>query len=237
MEPFSVLSYPMPPNYGEGQRQQILLAARVLSWRTEPDNSRVGCYLHGEVEHVYTLGVHGKVSNLLVTKQVLERDGISLVRTDRGGDITYHGPGQLLGYPILDLHRLGLGVKGYIEALESAVMLTLSAYAIATTLLADAPGVWLVPKGNIPLRKICAVGVHVNQGITTHGFALNVHTDLGYFTRINPCGFTSRGVTSMAQELGNAPPFAEVDELLTQMLARVLNIKIAPCPAGTHPTV
>jgi lipoyl(octanoyl) transferase len=227
----------MPPNYGEGQRQQILLAARVLSWRTEPDNSRVGCYLHGEVEHVYTLGVHGKVSNLLVTKQVLERDGISLVRTDRGGDITYHGPGQLLGYPILDLHRLGLGVKGYIEALESAVMLTLSAYAIATTLLADAPGVWLVPKGNIPLRKICAVGVHVNQGITTHGFALNVHTDLGYFTRINPCGFTSRGVTSMAQELGNAPPFAEVDELLTQMLARVLNIKIAPCPAGTHPTV
>ena len=109
MEPFSVLSYPMPADYGEGQRQQIQLADRVLSWRTDPDNSSVGCYLHGEVGHVYTLGIHGKLSNLLVTRQVLERDGISLVRTDRGGDITYHGPGQLLGYPILDLHRLGLG--------------------------------------------------------------------------------------------------------------------------------
>ena len=237
MEPFSVLSYPMPPDYGEGQRQQSQLADRVLSWRTDPDNSRVGCYLHGEVGHVYTLGVHGKISNLLVTKQALEHDGISLVRTDRGGDITYHGPGQLLGYPILDLHRLGLGVKGYIEALESAVMLTLSAYAIATIRLADAPGVWLEPKGARPLRKICAVGVHVNQGITTHGFALNAHTDLGYFTRINPCGFTSRGVTSMAQELGNAPPFAEVDGLLSQRLAQVLNIKIRSFSAGSHPTV
>ena len=147
----------------------------------------------------------------------------------RGGDITFHGPGQLVCYPILDLERIGIGLRGYIEALEEAVIRTVAEYGITAGRIAGASGVWIDPEGRRP-RKICAIGVRSSRFITMHGFALNVSTDLGWFTRINPCGFTDRGVTSIASETGLLPPMQEVKRAVIEILGKVLQCEIAAVP-------
>lgn len=183
------------------------------------------------VEHppVYTLGKSGHAENLLIGREALEAMGAQFFHIDRGGDITFHGPGQLVCYPILDLERLGIGLRDYIGALEEAVIRTVAAYGITAGRMAGASGVW-IGVGNrtsarVP-RKICAIGVRSSRYITMHGFALNVTTDLEWFTRINPCGFTDRGVTSIERETGRKAAMGEVKELVVKFLSEILNVRI-----------
>lgn len=192
--------------------------------------SRAGYIMAGEHEPVYTLGKHGHSRNMLLSEAALQRMGVQLVRIDRGGDITYHGPGQLVGYPILHLPTLGLGARQYLALLLESVQRTCAAYGVACAPRGDAPGLWLgEPSGNT-LRKICAVGVHIGQGVSTHGFALNVNTDLSYFEMINPCGFSDRGVTSLAVELGHAVDYEEVREAFLRCFAEVFGVEVERKP-------
>ncbi len=190
-----------------------------------PSDDRVGTLLVVEHPPVYTLGKSGRVENLLVPEAELERLGAPLFRIDRGGDITFHGPGQLVGYPILDLERIGLGLRDYIDALEETVIRTVARYGIRAGRIAGASGVWLGEKSAFP-RKICAIGVRASRYVTMHGFALNVATDLDWFRRIHPCGFADRGVTSIARETGSIPPMEEVKELIRTYLSEILNVEI-----------
>ncbi len=193
------------------------------------------------VEHppVYTLGKSGHAENLLVDRAALERLGAQFFHIDRGGDITFHGPGQLVCYPILDLERIGIGLREYIGRLEEAVIRAVANYGIAAGRIPGASGVWIegsgnagassgaeVPEKNAPPRKICAIGVRSSRYVTMHGFALNVTTDLGWFSRINPCGFHDRGVTSIARETGRDVAMEEVKRLVLRELEQQLNIKV-----------
>ncbi len=178
-----------------------------------------------EHPHVYTLGKSGSDSNLLVDEQLLTQKGATFFRIDRGGDITYHGPGQVVGYPIFDLEAFSMGAREYIASLEQVVINTLAAYGIPGERLDGATGVWLdagVPRRT---RKICAIGVKVSRHVTMHGFAFNVNTDLHYYDLINPCGFTDKGVTSMQQELGSPVDIGEVKDRLTKEFARVFRFE------------
>lgn len=179
------------------------------------------------VEHppVYTLGKSGHAENLLIGRKALEAMGAQFFHIDRGGDITFHGPGQLVCYPILDLERIGIGLREYIEALEEAVIRTVAEYGIAAGRIAGASGVWIDP-GKARPRKICAIGVRSSRYVTMHGFALNVTTDLEWFSRINPCGFTDRGVTSIAAETGSQPSIQEVKQLIIRELTTALQCEI-----------
>ena len=189
-----------------------------------------GRELAGEVllvEHtpVYTLGKSGHAENLLVSREALEAAGAGFFHIDRGGDITFHGPGQLVGYPILDLECLGIGLRDYIDALEEAVIRTVDRYGIRGGRIHGASGVWIDAEGCRP-RKICAIGVRSSRYVTMHGFALNVTTDLSWFSRINPCGFTDRGVASIASETGSTPSMEEFKRLVVKFLSEELNVEI-----------
>ena len=153
-----------------------------------------------EHPHVYTLGKNGQRNNLLINDEFLKKINASYYHIERGGDITYHGPGQLVGYPILDLEQCKLSLKKYIFCLEEAIIRTLLDYQIESSRMDGATGVWLDVNGKNP-RKISAIGVRASRNVTMHGFALNVNTDLSYFSHINPCGFTDKGVTSLSKEL------------------------------------
>lgn len=179
------------------------------------------------VEHppVYTLGKSGKSENLLVTEQYLASLGATFFHIDRGGDITFHGPGQLVGYPILDLEAIGIGLRDYIDTLEEAAIRTVRHYGIEAHRSQGASGVWL-DAGTTRMRKICAIGVRSSRFVTMHGFGLNVNTDLSWFEKINPCGFVNRGVTSIQKETGHPIPMEEVKDLMTNHLSELLNVKI-----------
>ena len=165
-----------------------------------------------EHPHVYTLGKSGSENNLLVNNKMLQSLSVSFFKTNRGGDITYHGPGQIVGYPILDLENFGLGVRNYIELLEQSIINVLRDFGINGERLKGATGVWLDTKVPGRARKICAIGVKASRHITMHGFAFNVNTDLKFFEMINPCGFTDKKVTSLEAELGRKLDFQEVKE-------------------------
>lgn len=173
-----------------------------------------------EHPHVYTLGKSGDEHNLLIRKEFLEKIKATYYKTNRGGDITYHGPGQVVGYPILDLELLGLGLRQYIGLLEDSIIELLKDYGITATHMEGATGVWLDATHPVKARKICAIGVRSGRHVTMHGFALNVNTNLDYFTYINPCGFDTKGVTSMAKELGKAIDFELIKEQLRKILMR-----------------
>ncbi len=179
------------------------------------------------VEHnpVYTLGKSGKSENLLVSEPYLRSIGAEFYHIDRGGDITFHGHGQVVGYPILDLEQLGIGLRDYIDALEGAIIGVCSEWGIEAGRVAGASGVWL--DGDSPrARKICAIGVKASRYVTMHGFAMNVNTDLGYFSHINPCGFADRGVTSLRQELGHEVDIEQVKAQIVKHLSEKLKIEI-----------
>ena len=178
-----------------------------------------------EHPHVYTLGKSGHASNLLVDDGFLKRIGATYFQTDRGGDITYHGLGQLVGYPILDLERLGTNLKDYIWTVEESVIRTIAEYGIAGGRLAGATGVWI--EGESPrARKICAIGVKASRYVTMHGFALNVTTDLRYFSYINPCGFVDKGVTSIEKETGMRPTLEEVARKFAAHFGQLLRCEV-----------
>ena len=179
------------------------------------------------VEHnpVYTLGKSGKDENMLVSEAYLRSIGAEFFHIDRGGDVTYHGPGQIVGYPILDLEQVGIGLRDYINALEEAVICVCREWGIEAGRIAGASGVWL--EGDTPrARKICAIGVRSSRFVTMHGFALNVNTDLRYFSHINPCGFVDRGVTSIEREVGHEVDMELVKSQVVKQLSEKLNVKI-----------
>jgi lipoyl(octanoyl) transferase len=172
------------------------------------------------VEHapVFTLGKSGKSENLLLDKKGLKEKGIEYFASNRGGDITYHGPGQIVGYPIFDLDNFFTDIHKYLRFLEQAVINTLSEYDIKASISKGETGVWLDAETPFA-RKICALGVRASRWVTMHGFALNVTTDLSYFDHIIPCGIKGKGVTSMAKELGKKIPMKEVQDKLKHHLA------------------
>ncbi|MDR1526766.1 MAG: lipoyl(octanoyl) transferase LipB [Dysgonamonadaceae bacterium] len=176
-----------------------------------------------EHPHVITIGQHGLSSNLLFPEAVLKTRQVELYPVNRGGDITYHGPGQVVGYPVLDLDFFHLGLKTYIHRLEELIILTLAEYEVQGERLDGATGVWLDAAQAGKARKIAAIGVRSSRYVTMHGFALNVNTDLSYFGLINPCGFTDKGVTSLQQELGRKVSMEDIKRSLIHHFDRLFS--------------
>lgn len=174
-----------------------------------------------EHPHVYTLGRSGKEQNMLLSDAQLEAINATLYHIDRGGDITYHGPGQLVCYPIIDLETFHLGLKQYVHLLEEAIIQVCYSYGIESGRVEGATGVWL-DGDKYSARKICAIGVRSSHFVTMHGLAFNVNTDLRYFSYINPCGFVDKGVTSLQKELKKVVDMQEVKEKLDKALRELL---------------
>lgn len=187
---------------------EVLLEAKAIGKKGE--NQLFFC----EHQPVFTIGKSGKELNLLISEKVLKERGISFLHVNRGGDITYHGPGQITGYPIFDLEYWQLGLKRYIYRLEEVIIRFLALYGLKGERLEGATGVWMEPDQPKRARKICAIGVKSSRFVTMHGFALNINTDLSYFSLINPCGFTDKGVTSLARELGETQDFEKAKRQL-----------------------
>lgn len=183
-----------------------------------PDNR----LLFVEHPHVYTLGKSGDQNNLLINEDFLKRINATYYHIDRGGDITYHGPGQIVGYPVFDLEQFGMHIKQYIFTLEESIIETLKEYGITGERLPGATGVWLEP-GTTLARKICAIGVKAGRHITMHGFAFNINTDLSYFRYINPCGFQDKGVTSLSKELNEQQDIDSVKHHLKENIIRLFS--------------
>ena len=177
-----------------------------------------------EHPHVYTLGKSGSEKNLLLDLIQLKAKDASFYRIDRGGDITYHGPGQIVGYPIFDLETIMIGLKEYIYRLEEAIIRTVNEFSLTASRLDGGTGVWLDPEVPGKARKICAIGVKASRYITMHGFAFNVNTDLTYFNNINPCGFMDKGVTSLQKELGISQDFESVKRKVKKNLQEVFDL-------------
>jgi len=174
-----------------------------------------------EHSHVYTLGKSGSVNNLLINNRQLQEKNVSFVKTNRGGDITYHGPGQIVGYPILSLENFGLGIRDYVGFLEESIISVLADFDLKGERLPGATGVWLDPGVPGKTRKICAIGVKASRFITMHGFAFNVNTDLQFFNYINPCGFTDKSVTSLQKELGMEMNFDQIKNKVLEKMTGV----------------
>ncbi len=175
--------------------------------------------------HVYTLGRNGTENNLLINDNFLKTINATYYKINRGGDITYHGPGQWVGYPIVDLDQLKISIKEYIFRLEQTIIETIAHYGLLGQRLDKATGVWL-DIDQPTVRKICALGVRTGHWITMHGFALNVNTDLSYFNHINPCGFQDKGVTSLQKELGKKIDEKEVEEIIVKNFAKVFDVEV-----------
>lgn len=179
-----------------------------------------------EHPHVYTLGKSGKTDNLLLDEQGLKDKAATYYKINRGGDITYHGPGQLVGYPILDLDNFFTDIHLYLRKLEEAVILTLAHYGISAGRYPGYTGVW-IDADNHKARKICALGVRCSRWVTMHGFAFNVNTDLGYFKNIIPCGIEDKDVTSVERELGKKEDMEEVKEILKSHICVLFNMDLS----------
>jgi len=178
-----------------------------------------------EHPHVYTLGKSGQINNLLINEEFLNKINATFFKIDRGGDITYHGPGQLVGYPILDLENHKVSLKEYIHRIEEAIIRTIAEFGISGTRLEGATGVWL-DVGTSKTRKICAIGVRASKFVTMHGFALNVNTDLTYFNHINPCGFVDKGVTSIQKEIQKNVAMSDVKLIFEKHFASLMEQKL-----------
>ncbi len=196
--------------------QEQLLAEVVADKRELGKPSAKNHFLLVEHPHVYTLGKSGDEKNLLAHGDLLKKIDAVFYKINRGGDITYHGPGQLVGYPIIDLENYKIGVREYIERMEDAIIETIAEYGLTGGRKEGATGIWLDFEHKVRARKICAIGVRVSRFVTMHGFALNVNTEMRYFNYINPCGFQSFGVTSIQRELGREIPMDEVKTLLKE---------------------
>jgi len=218
-------------DYKNAWDYQEELFQKVVSVKQENRKSKINraspnFLLFCEHQHVYTLGKSGKESNLLINEEFLKSKGASLYKINRGGDITYHGPGQVVGYPILDLDNFGLSIKSYIHNLEEVIIQTLKHFGIGSSRSEGATGVWLDANDAIKARKICAMGVRTSHWVSMHGFALNVNTDLSYFDYIVPCGIVGKNVTSIAKELGETTSMEEVHQVLRNEFSNVFGMEI-----------
>lgn len=190
---------------------QEILDLKIKNRRENLHEETPNHFLFVEHPHVYTLGKSGDLSNLLLNEQQLQQKGATFYKINRGGDITYHGPGQIVGYPILDLDNFFTDVHKYLRYLEESVILTLAEYGLSAERSPGETGVWL-GVGTPFARKICAMGVRASRWVTMHGFALNVNANLGYFDNIIPCGIKGKAVTSLNVELG----LSKIDETLVK---------------------
>ncbi len=214
--------------------QESLLQANLqikAKWYNMPDaqpsdNGTQHHLLFCEHPHVYTIGKSGHIENLLVNDARLKELDVSFFKTNRGGDITYHGPGQVVGYPILDLEHFVTDLGKYMRNLEEVIIRTIAHYGIDGGRLPGATGVWLDAGTKGKARKICAMGVRCSRWVTMHGFALNVNTDLHYFDYIVPCGITDKSVTSIQKELGHPVDEQEVKDFLKHEFGIVFNAEI-----------
>jgi lipoate-protein ligase B len=204
-------------DYRTGLNFQNQLHKRVLS----SCDARRGFLLLCDHKPVITVGRFGKENNVLASRDGLERCGVEICKTDRGGDVTFHGPGQLVGYPIIDLRDFGLGVKSYVQLLEQAIIRVLRGFDIEGETIEKYPGVW------VGREKIAAIGLHIKKHITTHGFALNINTNLSYFSLIIPCGIQDMGVTSMEKVLGKQIALEQVASGFVKEFGRVLRTNLS----------
>jgi lipoyl(octanoyl) transferase len=204
------------------EKQLNDIVDRRISGPDNNPNSLIFC----EHPHVYTLGKSGTENNLLINEEYLRKINATFYKTNRGGDITYHGPGQIVAYPIFDLQLMKLGIRDYVHRIEEAIILTLVEYGIISERLDGATGVWLDTNSPRSTRKICAIGVRVSKLVTMHGLAFNVNTDLQYFNYINPCGFVDKGVTSLQKELGKQVDIEEVKAKLLNNFVKVFDLVI-----------
>jgi lipoyl(octanoyl) transferase len=186
------------------------------------DNYLIFC----EHPHVYTLGKSGDETNLKIKKEELHTIQASYYHTNRGGDITYHGPGQIVGYPVIDLENFFTDIHRYMRLLEESVIQTLKEYGLDAGRIPGMTGVWLDPEVEASARKICALGVKTSRWVTMHGFAFNVNTDLHYFDYIIPCGIEDKAVTSMEKELGQKQDMKTVEEILKHKLAGLFEMEL-----------
>jgi len=213
--------------YAEGVEVQEQYFQQVLEQKQSGTlGSFRGYLLFCEHPHVYTLGKSGDSNNMLIAPEFLAKINASYYLSSRGGDITYHGPEQLVGYPIVDLESMGIGLKDYVHLLEEVSINVCAHYGIAATRLPGATGVWLdvgIPGRE---RKICAIGVRASRFITMHGWAFNVNTDLKYFSYINPCGFTNKGVTSLEVELKRKVSMDEARAIFQSEWLKVFNCEL-----------
>ncbi|MDR3217785.1 MAG: lipoyl(octanoyl) transferase LipB [Dysgonamonadaceae bacterium] len=219
MSTFNFTDWGLIP-YSEAYEKQKDLFQTAVQQKAEQkatQNTLVFC----EHPHVITIGKNGLYSNLLFSEKTLQDKQVELYHVNRGGDITYHGPGQLVGYPIFDLDSFHIGLKEYIYRIEEAIIRLLAGYDIPGKRLPGATGVWIDTDKAGKTRKICAIGVKSSRYITMHGFALNISTDLSFFGLINPCGFTDKGVTSMEKELGYTP---DMENLKAKLHTCFMNI-------------
>lgn len=201
------------------------IVAQKVEKRTNPDVETANHFLFVEHPHVYTLGKSGDMSNLLLSEKQLEEKGATFYKINRGGDITYHGPGQIVGYPILDLENFFTDIHKYLRLLEEAIILTLADYGLQSERSEGETGVWL-GVGTPFARKICAMGVRASRWVTMHGFALNVNANLGYFDNIIPCGIKGKAVTSLHVELGREVDEEEVKQKIVKHFAHLFEAEM-----------
>jgi len=216
-------------------QERLLAEATAIKIRNKQEGRNVtpeNHLLFVEHPHVYTLGKSGSDNNLLVSAAQLEALQATFYKINRGGDITYHGPGQLVGYPVLDLEQFFTDIHKYMRLLEEAVIRTLREWGIESGRYPGYTGVWIEPESQRRARKICAMGVKCSRWITMHGFALNIDPDLSYFRHIVPCGILEKDVTSMEKELGFIPEAEKIKACLLYHIAEVFSCRIEPLPKG-----
>ena len=207
-------------NYEESWKKQESIFNKIIDTKIKnrnlqkeikTDNYILSC----SHPHVYTLGKSGNEKNLLIDKNIIEKENLEFFKINRGGDITYHGPGQIVIYPILDLENFFTDIHKYLRSLEEAVILTLKEYNIESGRIKNYTGVWIDIESDTP-RKICALGVKTSRWVTMHGLALNVNTDLGFFDNIIPCGIKNKSITSISNELGYEIKIKEVKQKIIE---------------------
>jgi lipoyl(octanoyl) transferase len=204
-------------SYTDALAKQEILFNKILDNKKNKITENLNTLMLVEHNPVYTLGKSGDLSNL---KRKPEEVGAEFYKTNRGGDITYHGPGQITGYPIFDLEIFGIGLAKYIWNVEEVMIKTIAEFGLVGTRIDDASGVWL-DADTADVRKICALGVKASRYVTMHGFAFNVNTDLTFFDHMIPCGIDDKGVTSLAKETGKPQDFDEIQNLVASKFSEV----------------
>lgn len=199
-----------------------ILHAKLNGGEIIPENRILFC----QHPHVYTLGKSGDINNLLLSEEFLKAKQATFYKINRGGDITYHGPGQIVGYPILNLDTLEITIRTYIYLLEEAIINVLKDYNITATRSGGETGVWIDIDNTVKARKIAAVGVRISRMVSMHGFAFNINTNLDYYNYIVPCGIRDKGVTSLQKELGREIDIKEVEAKLLKQFEKLLSVEI-----------
>ncbi len=211
-------------DYLDALKLQKKLFQKLIDNKKNNIPNKESYILSCEHSHVYTLGKHGNKNNLLINNEVLKKNKASFYDVDRGGDITYHGPGQIVIYPIFDLTNFKIGIKEYVNKIEQSIINTVEIYGIKPIRIKNAPGIWI--NNNNKLRKICAIGIKASHNITMHGLALNVNTNLDYFNNINPCGFIDRSTSSLQNELNRKMNIEKIKAEILDNIGLIFNTKI-----------